>query len=475
MHNHKPVSRRSTLAALSGLIAAAFTSRRVAAAMVQVSGRVATETNVAVVGATVAILDSSTGSVLVSTATNSTGDYVLSIESGSYNVRVTPPAGSTLQSTILIGRMFSTNTVLNFVLLEPPPPPPTKVTIHGRILDPLGNPIAGSGHTNSTITNDSVVYGAYVRLPRPDLNDDYFAYTNAVGEYSLEVIAMRYSTLTLGFFHPPSTTVFASNRPHSAIILRDFDLTADRQFDSTLPEKNISIHIQTDTGIPISTAIRTTSSFGFSGSCMVGDIPATFVRTWANGYVYTPYVLNTDENGDGPVWLLPTLYMVSFTTNGKTYTPSFNVTTDASFAFIVPSGPPASGSTSGGNTLTFSGTDFEPGTRVYFDGIPATSVTPAGGTLAPTERTASSLRTIAVVPPPHGPGRVEVVIVPPNNKQYSLLSGYTYIRPAAAPPRRQVVPTVGQAPPPLPVSRPTATPPATAPAGSTPNAAPTRR
>lgn len=94
----------------------------------------------------------------------------------------------------------------------------------------------------------------------------------------------------------------------------------------------------------------------------------------------------------------------------------------AAFAYLAPPAPvptaaaPTSGPDLGGTAVTISGSGFEAGATVAFNGTPAAVV----------QVTAT---TIAVTAPPHAPGAVDLVVSNPDGQQGTLLAGFTYLPP----------------------------------------------
>ena len=103
-------------------------------AAVTISGTVKDNTGTAVVGATVQAVDSGSQQVVASTQTDSNGAYSLSVDPGTYDVRVIPPAGSGFGSAVAPSRQVTADTVVNFVLV-----PTGLAALSGRVMDALGN------------------------------------------------------------------------------------------------------------------------------------------------------------------------------------------------------------------------------------------------------------------------------------------------------------------------------------------------
>jgi Flp pilus assembly protein TadG len=110
-----------------------FSAKTALADTITLSGSITTSSGSAVVGATVAVNDSNNDN----TTTNSSGDYSLTIPSGTYNVEVTPTSGSGLTSAIAFNQNVSANTNLNFILT-----PSGTVSLSGYIYDASGGPLA---------------------------------------------------------------------------------------------------------------------------------------------------------------------------------------------------------------------------------------------------------------------------------------------------------------------------------------------
>jgi len=91
---------------------------------------------------------------------------------------------------------------------------------------------------------------------------------------------------------------------------------------------------------------------------------------------------------------------------------------------------PASGPVDGGDTITFTGSDFQPGSFVTFGGVGAASVTFVSST------------QLQVVTPAHAVGTVDVTVISPDGQQGSLAGAFNF---EAAPTILTVFPVAGQA------------------------------
>src|SRR5688572_1803814 len=90
-----------------------------------VSGTVRDNANTPFVSALVEALDPLTTGVVASTMTNASGAYSLTVAAGTYNMRATPPAGSSFAPATLLGQTISADTTINFVLV----PTQTAITV----------------------------------------------------------------------------------------------------------------------------------------------------------------------------------------------------------------------------------------------------------------------------------------------------------------------------------------------------------
>ncbi|RMF02467.1 MAG: carboxypeptidase regulatory-like domain-containing protein, partial [Chloroflexi bacterium] len=104
------------------------------AATYQLTGQVTDQSGTAIVGATVAVINPATSATVASATTDSTGNYALSVDAGTYDIKVTPPASSGFAESITPGQVISSDTSLDFVLV-----PAGSITITGRVLDGEGN------------------------------------------------------------------------------------------------------------------------------------------------------------------------------------------------------------------------------------------------------------------------------------------------------------------------------------------------
>ncbi|MGH3103789.1 MAG: carboxypeptidase regulatory-like domain-containing protein, partial [Gaiellaceae bacterium] len=126
-----------------------------AATTANLSGTVKDNAGVAVTAAEVQVLSPGTESVVASASTDGSGFYQLSIATGTYDVKVVPPADSGFQPTLVLNRDIAADTTLNFVLV-----PTGMATLHGRVLDRDGNGVPGQtvslSPSGGSVTTDAL-------------------------------------------------------------------------------------------------------------------------------------------------------------------------------------------------------------------------------------------------------------------------------------------------------------------------------
>ena len=85
----------------------------------------------------------------------------------------------------------------------------------------------------------------------------------------------------------------------------------------------------------------------------------------------------------------------------------------------VSTASPSSGTTAGGQTVTISGTGFQPDATLTFGGVAATGVVVA------------SAASLTAVTPHHPAGAADVVVVNPGSQNGTLATGYMFVEPAS--------------------------------------------
>jgi hypothetical protein len=108
-------------------------STKVYADNFNLSGSVKDSSGNAIAGATLTVNDANSDSI----TTDSSGNYNLSVPSGTYNVQVNPATGSSFSSAIAKNQTISNNTILNFILT-----PIGTESLSGHIYGPEGNALS---------------------------------------------------------------------------------------------------------------------------------------------------------------------------------------------------------------------------------------------------------------------------------------------------------------------------------------------
>ena len=99
-----------------------------------ISGHISDSSGAEISGAIVSINDANFDSSI----TDSSGNYSLYVPDGTYNIQVTPPAGSNFSSAIALDQVISGNTTLNFILA-----PAGTAVLSGHVYDSQGNGVSG--------------------------------------------------------------------------------------------------------------------------------------------------------------------------------------------------------------------------------------------------------------------------------------------------------------------------------------------
>ena len=75
------------------------------------SGNVRDSIGTTIEGATVDVVDVGTNSNVATASTDSGGNYTIIVNEGTYNIQVTPPAGSNFSPAIALSQNISSNTI----------------------------------------------------------------------------------------------------------------------------------------------------------------------------------------------------------------------------------------------------------------------------------------------------------------------------------------------------------------------------
>lgn len=239
------------------------------------SGRVTNQSGYPLPGTIVEVIDPATSNTLVSTSTDSGGNYAVSVDSGAYNVRVTPPAGSGFGAATALNRTIDRDTILDFVLV-----PAGSVRLSGRMLDALGNPLAEQ----------------YVSIRPVGTHNSTQYTTGASGYYEFEVAPGDYE-LDLYRAGNPAASASRYYELHGQSAL---SLSQSMVMDIQLPFKRVAVHVQDPAGNPVANVALHTNYVSVS-DLMLGVLPAggqSGYPTW-----YEP--VRTDATGDATLWLFP--------------------------------------------------------------------------------------------------------------------------------------------------------------------------
>ena len=244
----------------------------------ELTGRVTNQSGVALSGAVVDAI--SGGSTVASATADDVGHYLLSISAGTYDVRVTPPAGSGFGSAIALNQDITANTSLDFVLV-----PAGAVVLSGRVLDSEGGGIAGQrvvltpvGGTElaTVITDDSGQYSFQV----------------APGEYNIRIASYNENAYSPASENAPNYYELATTSPIS--------LTESTVLDIPLPEHRVSVHVQDTASNPVAGVALSTQGV-YNTNLSVGSSPA-----YGYSFYFTSVPLpTTDTGGDATMWLFP--------------------------------------------------------------------------------------------------------------------------------------------------------------------------
>ena len=228
-------------------------------------------------GAVVSGVDPISGSTVGSDVTVGDGTYTLFLPPGTYDIHVTPPAGSGLGPAVAPGRAIYGNTNLDFVLIEA-----GGARLSGRVFDGAGQAVGGQ----------------YIALSAPTLPSSETR-SAADGSYALSVQAGTYTVSVSGFSWTaqegaalPQNYAFTTRTPV-------VPLTTNVTLDLVLPFKRVTVQVQDPGGNPLPGVAL---SLNVPTNCSLEIAEFTMC-----GYSsYTWFGVVTDEHGEAVLWLVPT-------------------------------------------------------------------------------------------------------------------------------------------------------------------------
>ena len=251
--------------------------RFVAAQNFQLSGKVTQQDGALFVGATVEVINPANAMIVATTVTDMTGSYLLSVPGGTYNVKVTPPAGSGFQPAIDQNRILNSNTILDFILV----PSVVFATLSGKVTDAAGNGVPNQGVTIIGLSNNN----------RGD------ATTDAAGNYSIQAALGNY---LLKIYGPnPNADFLLPQYYEISTQTEALNLTQDTTLNLQIPAtKRVQVHVQDTAGNPIPDVGISTNIYTYT-QLILGSFPA-------RGYSYYLGGVSTNSTGNATLRLFPT-------------------------------------------------------------------------------------------------------------------------------------------------------------------------
>ncbi|HSW96881.1 MAG TPA: carboxypeptidase regulatory-like domain-containing protein [Candidatus Saccharimonadales bacterium] len=215
-----------------------------------------------------------------------------------YSFNVTPSGESNYTNTTLPNVTITDDTTESVTLQTP-------VVISGYIYDALHNPLVGQ--------DIQLIQNA---LSVAEMN------TDAAGHYSLQVAPGVYgiSINAHNTYNGSSTSLDTPD--YYFIVASTFSLTENKIFDFTLPFKKITFHIQDAMNIPVSDVRISTVNNSAANYNLLLDNNLT-------GYSQSNYNssrVQTDQDGNATLWLLP---------NASSSSYSFNATPSDGSGYIM--------------------------------------------------------------------------------------------------------------------------------------------
>ncbi|HEY0736895.1 MAG TPA: carboxypeptidase-like regulatory domain-containing protein [Herpetosiphonaceae bacterium] len=246
------------------------------------SGKVTDQAGTAIAGVTVEVINPLTSATAGTTTTTESGTYELSIESGMYYIRVTPPAGSRFVPFTSPNRSMTADAIINVVLVSP-----GLVVLSGQVLDANGQGIAGQ--------RVELRSGSY----------EIFQVTDAAGNYRFQTARGSYH-LSISGSNQASDERNAPGGYHLTTNVTPLKLTKNMLLDLPLPCKRVAVHVQDSRGNPVArTKIEVNNPNNFN--LRLGSFSA-----YGNSF-YLTYPAFTNVRGDAVLWLFPTEKIMTYT------------------------------------------------------------------------------------------------------------------------------------------------------------------
>ncbi len=241
------------------------------------TGNVKDSTGNNISGAIIEVFDSSTLTSVGIVTSGDSGNYSLTLNSGVYNIRVSPINNGVYSNASAYNINLSLDKVVNFTLT-----PFGTIQLSGYVYDRDGNALpnqtvrlSGNGINPESITDNSGRYSI----------------TTTQGNYNLTVGVPNY-TLTAGLNAPASYQIIKEN----------FLIDESILLDVTLPVKRVDVHVENATGSPIENILIATEGNNiYQPNLSIGGNISD-----ATGYSsYNSPLSKTDEHGNAILWLFP--------------------------------------------------------------------------------------------------------------------------------------------------------------------------
>ncbi|MCA1842280.1 MAG: carboxypeptidase regulatory-like domain-containing protein, partial [Actinobacteria bacterium] len=243
-----------------------------AAADGTLSGRVVDPAGRPLVGADVVLQSPGTATVVGRATSDGAGQYRMAVPQGTYDAAATT-SSAPFRRGLLDGVTVAADSRLTIMLADTAGASAPTVTFSGRLKDRNGNPVPGVGLSLSSASGD----GGYAS-----------SVTAADGQYSFAVAPGRWSLSAYFYEGSGGSSALAVPRPSFDFRLSDFNLTANRRQDLTVPTFDLTVTVRDGSGAPVpgaavNSTYSTSQSFElFPGGTATGDWSAKGT-TDANG------------------------------------------------------------------------------------------------------------------------------------------------------------------------------------------------